>query len=256
MDAKSRLAGPSTAGFAPRDFCTTRLHPIPPSLLHAILYGWTQPRAQPPKNAFLRPPETWTTCTDCLPTLQAGPRYPRGRACPVGWPSAAPIPVDAGHPVWGGSCRRVATLPYKPVCGVRLMKLCARRYFVACLDQSHSKNDFVWGHLHTAARPPKQGARRLRGQAPRTATPSGRLAPGDAWSRPAAWVGHRCWLSVSPEAGRTRFSGVASTHTKLHVKSEGGMGCTRVFQNRVVQTRPGSLPPKAIWRPKPTLKEW
>ena len=65
------------------------------------------------------------------------------------------------------------------------------------------------------------------------ATPPGRLAPGDTWGRPAAWVGHRCKLSVSPEAGRTRFSGVApgvaSTHTKSHVKSEGGMGCTRVL---------------------------
>ena len=71
--------------------------PSPLHFLHAILYGWTQP----PKNAFLRPPETLTTGTDCLPTLQAGPRYPRGRACPVGWPSAAPVPVDAGHPVWG-----------------------------------------------------------------------------------------------------------------------------------------------------------
>ena len=32
---------------------------------------------------------------------------------------------------------------------------------------------------------------------------------------------------MSPEAGRTRFSGVASTHTKLHVKSEGEMGWTK-----------------------------
>ena len=102
LAAKSLLAGPSTAGFATRDFGSTRVHPIPLHFLHAILYEWTQPRAQPPKNAFLRPPETRTTGTDCLPTLQAGPRYPRGRACPVGWPSAAPIPVDAGHPVWGG----------------------------------------------------------------------------------------------------------------------------------------------------------
>ena len=72
--------------------------PSPLHFLREILYGWTQP----PKNAFLRPPETRTTGTNCPPTLQAGPRYPRGRACPVGWPSAAPIPVDAGHPVWGG----------------------------------------------------------------------------------------------------------------------------------------------------------
>ena len=69
--------------------------PSPLHFLHAILYGWTQP----PKNAFCRPPETRTTGTDCLPMLQAGLRYLRGRACPVGWPSAAPIPVDAGLPV-------------------------------------------------------------------------------------------------------------------------------------------------------------
>ena len=69
--------------------------PSPLHFLHAILYGWTQP----PKNAFCRPPETRTTGTDCLPTLQSAPRYLRGRACPVGWPSAAPIPVDAGLPV-------------------------------------------------------------------------------------------------------------------------------------------------------------
>ena len=100
--AKSLLAGPSTAGFATRDFGSTRVHSIPLHFLHATLYEWTQPRAQPPKNAFCQPQETQTTCTDGPPTLQADPRYPRGRACPVGWPSAAPIPVDAGHPVWGG----------------------------------------------------------------------------------------------------------------------------------------------------------
>ena len=57
--------------------------------------------AQPLKNAFCRPQQTRTTSTDGPLTLQAGPRHPRGRACPVGWPSAAPVPVDAGHPVWG-----------------------------------------------------------------------------------------------------------------------------------------------------------
>ena len=61
------------------------------------MYAWTQP----PKNAFCRPQETRTTNTDGPPTLQAGSRHPRGRACPMGWPSAAPVPVDAGHPVWG-----------------------------------------------------------------------------------------------------------------------------------------------------------
>ena len=59
------------------------------------------------------------------------------------------------------------------------------------------------------------------------ATPPGRLAPGGTWGPPAAWVGNQCRLSVSPEAARTRFSGVASTHTKFHVKSEGGMGWTK-----------------------------
>ena len=153
-DLKSPLLRVCCPGFAERD--RPGLHhaiwstPSPLHFLHAILYGWTQP----PKNAFCRPPETRTTGTDCLPTLQAGPRYLRGRACPVG--------------------------------------------------------------------------------------------------------GHRCKLSVSPEAGRTRFSGVApgvaSTHTKSHVKSEGGWSAPGCCQNRVVQTVPASLPPKAIWRPKPTLK--
>ena len=94
-------------GSEPGRVCHTRFwqHPgalHPPSLFTCDFVWGAQPRAQPPKNAFLRPPETRTTGTNCLPTLQAGPRYPRGRACPVGWPSAAPIPVDAGHPVWGG----------------------------------------------------------------------------------------------------------------------------------------------------------
>ena len=31
------------------------------------------------------------------------------------------------------------------------------------------------------------------------ATPPGRLAPGDTWGPPAAWVGNRCRLSVFPE---------------------------------------------------------
>ena len=84
----------------PGRVCTTRFWstPSPFHFLHAILYGWSQP----PKNAFVRPPETRTTGTDCPPTLQSGPRYPRGRACPVGWSSAAPIPVDTGHHVCGG----------------------------------------------------------------------------------------------------------------------------------------------------------
>ena len=81
------------------------------------------------------------------------------------------------------------------------------------------------------------------------ATPPGRLAPGDTWGRPAAWVGHRCKLSVSPEAGRTRFSGVApgvaSTHTKSHVKSEGGMECTRVLPKSRVANRAGLAPAKS-----------
>ena len=38
---------------------------------------------------------------------------------------------------------------------------------------------------------------------------------------------------MSPEAGRTRFSGVASTHTKMQVKSERGMGWIKIaYANR------------------------
>ena len=81
------------------------------------------------------------------------------------------------------------------------------------------------------------------------ATAPGRLAPGDTWGRPAAWVGHQCKLSVSSEAGRTRFSGVApgvaSTHTKSHVKSEGGMECTRVLPKSRVANRAGLAPAKS-----------
>ncbi len=115
---KKWKSGLAPSGFAVRDRQTEPAEVLTaaiwstPSLVHtydANLYEWTQP----PKNAFYQPQETRTTGTDAPPTLQASPGHPRGRACPVGRPSAAPIPVDAGHRVWG-ACRRVETLPYKP----------------------------------------------------------------------------------------------------------------------------------------------
>ena len=82
------------------------------------------------------------------------------------------------------------------------------------------------------------------------ATPPSRLAPGDTWGPPAAWVGNRCRLSVSPEAARTRFSGVASTHTKFHVKSEGEMGWTKSRVHRSARSKLIS----DLWADLPTWK--
>ena len=108
------------------------IHPIPRGLFSCIFeYVWTQP----PKNAFCRPQQTRTTSTDGPLTLQAGPRYPRGRACPVGWPSAAPVPVDAGHPVLGGSCRRALLLP---PCGDTAIQAWFLR--AAATAQSHTRS--------------------------------------------------------------------------------------------------------------------
>ena len=78
------------------------------------------------------------------------------------------------------------------------------------------------------------------------ATPPGRLAPGDTWGPAAAWVGHRLPV-VRASGGRQNafFSGVASTHTKLHVKSEGGMGWTKLRMQNL--GRLGRL----IWVSKP-----
>ena len=106
---------------------------------------------------------------------------------------------------------------------------------IAPLGVSHPWKPFVKDcrfSLHERS-PPKQGAQRLPGQAPRVAYPPGRLAPGVevAWGPPAAWLGRRCTLSVSPEAGRWRFSGFASIHTNLRVKSEVGDVYDGVDQN-------------------------
>jgi len=210
LDAKSLLADRDRPGLPHGIFGPPGCTPSPLHFLHAILYEWTQPRAQPPKNAFCRPQKTRTTYTDGPPTLQSGPRYPRGRACPVGWPSAAPIPVDAGHPVWGGRAAvwgSVGTLPYKPGLWSVINEIMRQKEILWRVRINRTPQTGLYGSApHGGHDPPKQGARRLRGQAPRTATPPGRLAPGDTWGPPAAWVGHRCRLSVSPEAGRTRFS--------------------------------------------------
>ena len=46
---------------------------------------------------------------------------------------------------------------------------------------------------------------------------------------------------MSSEAGRTRFSGVASTHTFLHVKSEGGMGWIKIAYTKRGPARSADL---------------
>ena len=150
------------------------------------------------------------------------------------------------------------TLPYRPVCGVRLMKLCARRDFVACLDQSDSTNRLVWERLHTAARPPQTGCPASTGIGAADGHPTGQARPR-GYLGPACSVGGQLVPVVRVSGGRKNafFGGCArgcGPHTKSHVKSEGGWSAPGCCQNRVWQTRPGSLPPKAIWRPKPTLK--
>ena len=112
---------------------------------------------------------------------------------------------------------------------------------------------------HTAARPPQTGCPASTGIGAADGHPTGQARPR-GYLGPACSVGGQSVPVVRVSGGRKNafFGGCArgcAPHTKLHVKSEGGMGCTRVFQNRVVQTVPASLPPKAIWRPKPTLKE-
>ena len=112
---------------------------------------------------------------------------------------------------------------------------------------------------HTVARPPQTGCPASTGIGAADGHPTGQARPR-GYLGPACSVGGQSVTVVRVSGGRKNafFGGCArgcAPHTKLHVKSEGGMGCTRVFQNRVVQTRPGSLPPKAIWRPKPTLKD-
>ena len=63
-----------------------------------------------------------------LPTHAAGgPQVSPGASLPGGVAIRGAYPRRRRAPCLGGSCRHVETLPYKPVCGVRLMKLCARR---------------------------------------------------------------------------------------------------------------------------------
>ena len=84
--------------------------------------------------------------------LQASP----GASLPDGVAVRGACPRRRRAPCLGGSCRRVEMPPYKVVLGVRLLILCARRGFCS-----------VFGSIIALQ---EQGARRLRGQAPRTAT--------------------------------------------------------------------------------------
>ena len=103
------------------------VHPIPPSLF-TCNFVWVD--ATPEKRVLPASGDTdnqhrWPT--HAAGRLQASP----GASLPGGVAIRGAYPRRRRAPCLGGSCRRVATLPYKPVCGVRLMKLCARRYFVA-----------------------------------------------------------------------------------------------------------------------------
>ena len=96
-----------------------------------------------------------------LPTHAAGgPQVSPGASLPGGVAIRGAYPRRRRAPCLGGSCRRVATLPYKPVCGVRLMKLCARRRVWI----NRTPQTGLYGSVSTWRHdPPKQGARRLRG---------------------------------------------------------------------------------------------
>ena len=117
-----------------------------------------------------------------LPTHAAGgPQVSPGASLPGGVAVRGACPRRRWAPCLGGwgvvPPRRVETPPYKVVLGVRLLILCARRGFVPCLDQSHSKNDFVWGRLHTAARPPQTGCPASTGTGAADGHPIGQARP-------------------------------------------------------------------------------
>ena len=137
-----------------------------------------------------------------LPTHAAGgPQVSPGASLPGGVAIRGAYPRRRRAPCLGGSCRRVATLPYKPVCGVRLMKLCARRYFVACLDQSHSTNRLEWERLHTAARPPQTGSPASTGIGAADGHPTGQARPR-RYLGPACSVGRQSVPVVRVSGGR------------------------------------------------------
>ena len=168
--AKSGIARPCRPAFGIRDFDPP--HPPFTFYLHfCMLVDATPEKRVLPASADTDNQHRW-------PTHAAGqPQAPPGASLPGGVAIRGAYPRRRRAPCLGGSCRRVATLPYKPVCGVRLMKLCARRDFVACLDQSHSKNDFVWGRLHTAARPPQTGCPASTGTGAADGHPIGQARP-------------------------------------------------------------------------------
>ena len=113
-----------------------------------------------------------------LPTHAAGgPQVSPGASLPGGVAIRGAYPRRRRAPCLGGSCCRVGTHPYRPVCGVRLMKLCTRRDFVACLNQSHSTNRLVWECRHTAARPPQTGCPASTGTGGADGHPTGQARP-------------------------------------------------------------------------------
>ena len=207
------------------------VHPISP-LLFTCNFVWVD--ATPEKRVL--PASGDTDNRHRLPTHAAGgPQVSPGASLPGGVAIRGAYPRRRRAPCLGGSCRRVATLPYKPVCGVRLMKLCARRDFVACLDQSDSTNRLVWEcRLHMAARPPQTGCPASTGISAADGHPTGQARPW-RYLGPASSVDEPSVQVVHVSGGRKNafFGGCARgcVHPyKIACKSEGGMGCNRVVQ--------------------------
>ena len=148
----SQICRPCTAGFAPRDL----VHPISPSLF-TCNFVWVD--ATPEKRVL--PASGDTDNRHRLPTHAAGgPQVSPGASLPGGVAIRGAYPRRRRAPCLRGPCRHVETLPYKPVCGVRLIqtRLLAHNFI------NRTPQTGLYGSVATRRHdPPKQGARRLRG---------------------------------------------------------------------------------------------
>ena len=136
--------------------------------------------------------------------------------------------------MWGS----VGTLPYKVILGVRLIQTRHKISFWRIISLITLHNPGLYGNVptlpHTAARPPQTGCPASTETGAADGHPTGQARPW-GYLRPVCSVSGPSVQVIRVSGGRQNaifagFSGVASTHTKLHVKSEGGMGCTRVVQ--------------------------
>ena len=96
--------------------------PHPPFTFYMqFCMGGATPGATPEKRVLAAPGDTDNRHR--LPTHAAGgPQVSPGASLPGGVAIRGAYPRRRRAPCLGGSCRRVETLPYKPVCGVRLIQ--------------------------------------------------------------------------------------------------------------------------------------